>query len=192
MSKPTHKKTTLTDWLRASSIRVGQAYFWLAALYIAVIVIYDAFNVLTPESLRQRWAAASVLLVASAILWYLARYRDKSNGYYTGIIYSYIALAIGFASFNVFWQRGMASTSVILYIVPIAVAAVLLRKSALYLVAIASVAAYTFSAVSYFALYPSEGYKAQLYAEIGFYSGLFFVVAALLWSVIRSKNATLD
>jgi Na+/proline symporter len=49
-------------------------------------------------------------------------------------------------------------------------------------------AAYSLTAVWYYVANPSEGYRIELYGEVGFYSALFFIVAALLWDIMRSKN----
>ena len=161
----------------------------LACIYVVSIIVYDAFKLITPDILLQRWAMASILVSVTALIWYLARTKEKNNQFYANLLYGLIVAGIGFASFNVFIQRGMASRAVALYAVPIIVSALLLQRSAIFMTAIVSVAAYSLTAIWYAVLNPSEGYRIELYGEVGFYSALFFVLATLLWSVVRSKNA---
>ncbi|CAN5691663.1 hypothetical protein BH23PAT2_BH23PAT2_02010 [soil metagenome] len=182
-------QVTINQWLQQSAIRASRSYFTLAFVYVVSIIVYDAFKLITPDILLQRWTMASILLTVTALIWYLARTKEKSSQFYANLLYCLIALGIGFASFNVFIQRGMASRAVALYAVPIIVSALLLQRSAIFMTAIISVAAYSLAAIRYAVLNPSEGYKIELYGEVGFYSALFFVLATLLWSIVRSKNA---
>ena len=187
--KTKDSKLSYAQWLRQSAIRVARVHFVLIGVYVATVIAYDAFNLITEDALLARWTMASILLVASAIFWYLTRIDGKASGYYGWIIYGFIMLDMALASFSVYTQRGMASKSVFLYVIPIVIAALLLRRAALYMVATISVAAYSLTAIWYSVNNPSEGYKIELYGEVGFYSALLFVVAALLWGVIRSKNS---
>lgn len=189
-TKNTKKKAmTYKEWLQQSAIRVGRVHFAIALIYITTIVLYDAFKLITDQALLQRWIAAAAVLVVSALLWYAARSESKQSSYYAWLLYGFIVLDIAFASFNVFVQRGMASRAVFLYVIPMLVAALLLRKAALYMTAIVASATYSLTAIWYFVANPSEGYRIELYGEVGFYSALLFVVAALLWDIVRSKNA---
>ena len=185
------KKTTqltMQQWLQQSAVRVGRAYFYLSVLYVAIIIMYDAFKLITPDVLLERWTMASILLAVTGILWFLSRTENKGSTFYSALIYGYVGLGIALASFSVFTQRGVASRAVALYVIPLIVSAFVLRRAAIFTTAVLSVAAYSLSAIRYAALNPSEGYKAQLYGEVGFYSALFFIVALLLWGVVRSKS----
>ncbi len=190
------KKTTIDkkaqsykDWLQNSVIRVGRVHFVLVMIYVAAIILYDAFGLITDDILLQRWIMASATLTVSAVLWYLARNRSSHSRFYVSLVWSFILLDIVFASFNVYTQRGMASRAVFLYAVPIIISSLLLSRAAIYMSATLAAAAYSLTAVWYYVANPSEGYRIELYGEVGFYSALFFVLATLLWDTIRSKNA---
>ncbi len=186
----TKKSSNLTyqQWLQKSSQRVSKAFLALGLIYIVSIILYDAFNLITPDMLLVRWTAVSILVALTALLWYAARQPSKSEQFYSWLLAGYVTIGVLFASLNVYIQRGMASRAVFLYIIPLVVAAMLLRRAAIYTVAIVAAAVYSLTAVLYFVNNPSEGYKIELYGEVGFYSLLFFVVAALLGSLVRSMN----
>src|SRR5690606_10929252 len=93
------------------------------------------------------------------------------------------------ASFSVYTQRGMASRAVLLYIIPILVAASLGKRVVLFGAALLGIAAYTTTAIMYFVLNFNEGYKVELYGEIGFYSAIFLLVASLLWGVVKPPKS---
>ncbi len=189
------KQTTMTytEWLRQSAIRVSRVHFAVVLIYLVTIILYDAFGLITDQALLERWLVASGMAVVTALLWYMARSFQRSrSSFYAGLLYSFIVLDIAFASFGVFTQRGMASRAVFLYVIPIVIAALLLRRAAIFATAIIAAAAYSLTAIWYYVVNPSEGYRIELYGEVGFYSALFFIVAALLWDVVRSKNADSD
>lgn len=182
-------KISYKDWLQQSSVRVGRIFFSLSLIYALTIVLYDAFQLITPDMLLIRWIAVAVFVVVTALLWFAARAKAQNEAYYSRLLYGYVLLSVLFASINVYIQRGMASKAVILYVVPILVAAFLLRRVAVFTATIIAAAAYVLSSIWYAINHPSEGYKIELYGEVGFYAALLFVVAYLAWDVIRSKNA---
>jgi len=192
MSKPKKKIDKKTqsykDWLQKSAVRVGRVHFVLVLIYVTIVILYDAFGLITDDILLQRWIMASATLAVSAALWYIARSRSSHSRFYASLIWSFIILDIIFASFNVYTQRGMASRAVFLYVLPIIVSSLFLSRAAVYMSATLAAAAYSLTAVWYYVANPSEGYRIELYGEVGFYSALFFIVAALLWDIMRSKN----
>ena len=48
------------------------------------------------------------------------------------------------------------------------------------------------AAVKYFVDFFNEGYKAELYIEVGFYAAMFFVLAALLSTILRFRSNDSD
>ncbi len=187
--KKNQQKLTYKTWLQQSSVRVGRIFFALSLIYAVTIVLYDAFQLITPDMLLIRWIAVAGFVIVTALLWFAARAKPQSELFYSRLIYGYVLLSIVFASVNVYIQRGMASRAVILYVVPILVASFLLRRVAVFAATIIAGTAYVLSSVWYAINNPSEGYKIELYGEVGFYTALLFVVAYLAWDVIRSKNA---
>lgn len=156
--------------------------------FAAVIIAYDAWHVLTPEAVLQRWTMVGIFMAVSAVIWAAARFKVKVAFYYQSLVYGLIALDIALATFNIYTQRGMASRAIILYAIPITVAAVLHSRSVIFATAALCAASYVVAAVRYFVVNFNEGYKVELYGEILFYSSMFFVLASLLWLVVRSQR----
>lgn len=187
----TKKSTiTLTTWLHANLQRVAVFHFLLVLGYGAQLIIYDAARVITPDAVLRRWLAVGALLAISAVVWYLAHNQNNDVAAYKRLTFLLISADIAFASFNVYTQRGMASRAVVLYVLAIATAAILLSRAALFTAAILSAAAYMATAVAYFTLNFNEGYKAELYGEVLFYSFLFFIFAGILSSIVRFGGST--
>ncbi len=174
--------------LRLSVIRVARLHFIYAALFAVQIVIYDAWKLIDPATVLRRWIMTALLLVVTTAVWYLARGKVGDNALYKRLVFALILIDIAVASFSVYTQRGMAARAVMLYIVPLLVATVLKSRSAIFATAALSVAAYTSSAVAYFVLNFNEGYKIELYGEVGFYCVLMFILASFLWSITRPRS----
>lgn len=191
MTQPTNQ-VSLAQWLRSGTLRITRIHFFYVAALAVQILIYDAWNVLTPADVLGRWLIAGGLLVITALSWALAHSQSKTARFYSSLIYLLIAADTLVATFAVYSQRGMASRAVFLYAIPIVVSAILLSRVALYATAIVSIAAYVTAAVAYFTRYFNEGYKAELYGEVGFYSAVFLLLASLLAAIIHFKNASKD
>jgi len=171
--------------LKTSLNKATKAHFAYAALLALQVIIYDASKLITPEAVLKRWQVIAGLLAVTTIVWYLAKAK-MAHDFGCRVLTTALVLAdIGVASLFVYEQRGMASRAVLLYLVAIATAAILKSKSALFATAALCVAAYTTTAVTYFVVNFNEGYKVELYGEIGFYSASFFIVAAIIWASIR-------
>ncbi len=168
---------------------MARLHFLYVALFAGQIVMYDAWKLINPEVVLRRWVMTAILLVVTTGVWYLARGKAGDNALYKKLIFTLILADIAAASFNVYIQRGMAARAVMLYAVPIIVAAVLKSRSAIFATAVLSVAAYTTTAVAYFVLNFNEGYKIELYGEVGFYSVLMILIAALSWAVLHSRKS---
>jgi hypothetical protein len=177
--------TPQTDRLRDAVSRLSGVHFFFAAAYILSIIIFDSWNLIPPDALSQRWTFASSLLIVTTLIWYAVRSGTRSPAFYSALVYVLIVVDIALAAFTVYSERGMASRGVALFAIPIAVSAVLMTRTALFAAATLSATAYSWSAVRYFAQNPSEGYKIELYGVLAFYSAGFFILAALLWAVVR-------
>jgi len=174
--------------LRAATNRLARWHFLYTALFAVQIVVYDAWKLIEPAVVLRRWIMAALLLIVTTTVWYMARGRANDNSLYKRLIFALIVIDIAAASFGIYTQRGMASRAVMLYSVPIVVASVLKSRRAIFTAALLSVAAYSTTAVAYFVLNFNEGYKIELYGEVGFYSVLMLLLASLLWSAIRPKR----
>lgn len=183
------KHTLVLDHLHAATLRVSKFHFIFALLFIAQTIVFHATKVITPELLSQRWLAVSSLAAISIGVWLIARSKPNNTSIYQAAIGLIIIADIAFAAFNVYTQRGYASKSVFLFLIPIVVSAVLLNRSVMFAVAGLCAAVYSTTAVMYFVNNFNEGYMSEMYAEIGLYSGLFIIVAALLWTTIHKHSA---
>ncbi len=183
------KRTAVSPY-RASVLRVSKAHFFYVLAVSVFVLQYDAWKLITPEAALQRWTVACVMLVVVTLCWFAARQQKTLDTYYQAILATIIVMDIYVAAFSVFSQRGMASRGVALFAIPIIVAATASR-AAIFATAALSLAAYWFASVRYFNLYPSEGYRVELYSDLTFYGATFFVIAALLYIVI-SKSKTVD
>ncbi len=180
-------KKPATSPLQSSLLSITRIHFAFVGLFVVTIVLSDAWNLIPPSVVLQRWTLASLLLASAAGIWYVAR-ATKSQTLLQAYAWILAVVDLALATIIVFAQRGMASKAVFLYVVPLLVIAVLRSRVALVTTAIICLATYSLAVVRYFVTSPGEGYKAELYVELFFYGGLFFIIAALLYSLVSSKN----
>lgn len=181
------KSKTAHNSVRTAFTRVSKLHVLLGIVFAIQVIIYDASKLITPDVVLKRWLVISSLIVASGVCWYFARLNDNPKVIYN-LARILIAADLLVASFYVYTQRGMASRAVILFILPILAAATLQRKGLIYLTTLLSVVVYTSTAIAYFVLNFNEGYKVELYGEIGFYSALLVIIGAISWSLVRHKR----
>ncbi len=186
MAKRNNKPTETR--LRSGLIGFCKLHFVLILALIGQTIIYDASQLITPESVLKRWVAISGLMAVDGIIWYLVKSRSGHIHLYKSLLGLMILSDIAFASFLVYEERGMASRAVFLFVIPIIISGLLASRSALYATAILSAAAYSLTAVSYFVLNFNEGYKVELYGEVGFYSLIMLLSAGLLAQLLRSGD----
>lgn len=178
----------MLDHFHSATLRVAKFHFVYVLLFVAQTIVFHASKVITPELLLKRWFAVSALAVVTIFVWLLSRTQPTTVAAYRVAISVLIAADIAFAAFNVYTQRGYASKSVFLFLIPIVVAVVLLNRSALFATAAFSIAAYSTVTIMYFVNNFNEGYMSEMYAELGFYSGLFLIVAGLLWATVHKHD----
>lgn len=181
-------KSTTPGSMRKNVVRLSHAHFVYVGVLAVQIMLYDAWKLINPDFVLRRWAITALLLSVTTFVWLMARLGTRTNAAYTRLVYALVLADIAVASLNVYTQRGMASRAVMLYAVPIAVAATVARRTAIFATTVLCIAAYTTTAILYFVLNFNEGYKVELYGEIGFYSAIFLLLASILWVVVRSKQ----
>lgn len=182
------KNVFLSDWLHTTAVRVTRVHFAFIAVYILSIVVFDSWNLYTHDAAMQLWTAAGILLIVNTALWYLARMKFSNLSLYVVFVMTLVVADIIFAAYNVSWQRGLASKSVMLFTVPIITAAALRSRSALLATTTLSAAAYSLAAVRYFFDNYGQAYRIELWGTVGFYSALMFVLAFLLMIVVIPKT----
>ena len=155
----------------------------------AQLVLYDTGKLIPPEVVLRRWIALAAQAVAITIVWYISRNRSGQLTTLKKLVATLVISDVAYASFSIYTQRGMASRAVVLYVIPIVTAALLARRSAVLATAALSVAAYVTTAIAYFVLNFNEGYKLELYGEVGFYAAIFVLISTLLWTVSRHEKS---
>jgi len=159
------KKNNTKDTTALSITRATRTIYFFIALYMASIVIFDSGNLITRESIIDRWTLATVLLVVNTIAWYIASQSVNLSIKKLAIPMLAITL-VAFAGFTTYWERGMASTSTIFYALPILVIALAKNRHALQAVTVLAMGTYAFAAVKYFNDFFNEGYRVQLWGTI--------------------------
>lgn len=173
--------------VRSTFVKIAKLHVVVGVVFAAQLIAYDAGKLITPEAVLKRWVIIGILILASACCWYLARLNNTAK-VIRNLAWLLIATDLAVASFSVYTQRGMASRAVLLFILPLFVAASLQRKGLIFLTALIATLCYITSGIAYFVLNFNEGYKLELYGELGFYSALILISAAMIWSLVRRKN----
>jgi hypothetical protein len=179
------KSGPAVGWLQTTTVRLTRAHFVYLGFYFLSIVIFDASNLYTHMAIAQLWTAGGVLLGMVAFLWAIARLKINDYWFYVIVALALIVADIVFASYLVWWQRGLYSKSVMLFTVPIVSAAALRSRSILLATSAVSAAAYSTISVRYFFTNYGLGYRVELWGTVGFFSAMFFVLALLLMIIIR-------
>jgi K+-sensing histidine kinase KdpD len=174
--------------IRARLVRACRVLFGFIAAYSVAIIASDAWNLIPPEVVFQRWVLAVVMLASTGAVWYLARQSARSVRYDALLVSFLVLVYTGVAAFSVYTSRGMASRSVMLFVIPVLLAGILASRVAVFAAAIMSTAAYVLAVTAYFYANPGEGYKAELYTEAVFYIALLFVLAALVFSLQAKRT----
>lgn len=173
---------------RAGILTAVKAHFLLAGAYIAQLILFDASKLIPPEVVKERWLSVALFVVAIALIGYLVKINPYRTKLHRILILVLATIDMAFASHNVYLTRGMASRAVVLFIVPLCVVALLMSLSALLMTATVCAAVYITTCVSYFVNNFNEGYKVELYGEVGLYSASFYVFAYLLWAVVKNRK----
>jgi hypothetical protein len=180
------KKTkSANGWLQTTTVRITRFHFIYVVAFLAQTIIFDTWNLYTHQAVSQLWTAGGLLLAFNVIVWFLARMKMANSSYYVCLLLALIAVDIIFASYIVWWQRGLYSKAVMLYLVPIISAAATRSRSILLTTTTLSVAAYTTISVRYFFQNYGLGYRVELWGTIGFFSAVLFVPTFLLLVIIR-------
>ncbi len=166
--------------LQVDAIRITRTTFFAVALFMLVTALFDSGNLITRESVAQRWVAGTLLLFATLSVWFLVRTSESITRNMT-LLFALAVCEVIFAGFMIYWERGMASTSTLLLALPIITVGVMRRRVLLLLITTLTAATYSLSAVKYFNDFFNEGYRIQLWGNVVFYSGLCFILA---WMVL--------
>jgi hypothetical protein len=161
-----------------SLTQVSRTLYGLLGVMALATVIFDAGNLITKEAVIDRWTALFILFVINTIAWFIA---SEGTAFSKRVLTFLLSLTLlGFAGAMTYWERGMASTSTILYTLPLLSVAILKNRHALVATTGLCIATYAYTSVKYFNDYFNEGYRIQLWGSIVMYSGLFVVVSWII------------
>jgi hypothetical protein len=164
--------------LPLSTTRVTRTIYFFLGFFALSIVIFDSGNLITREAVINRWTLLTALLVTNTAIWLISSKSLKNNQALS--ITALATVALLFAGFMTYWERGMASTSTVLYALPLLIITTIKNRHALIAFAVLSAASYAFAAVKYFNDFFNEGYRVQLWGSIVLYSGTIFAITWLL------------
>lgn len=172
-------KKTKTDSFNLT--RITRTTYFFIGIFALSIIIFDSGNLITREAVINRWALLTMLFAVNTIAWFMGSRPQRNSKSLLTYLLSLSLLV--FAGFMTYWERGMASSSTVLYILPILVVATLKNRHALMATAALSAATYSLAAVKYFNDFFNEGYRVQLWGNIVLYSGAILVSAWLVMVV---------
>lgn len=161
--------------------RLARYNFVFIAIFSIYIVIFDGGNVLTRQAVYYRWGFVALLMVANSILWVVSK-KSISKSKIFWALALWVLATLSLAGFMTYSERGMASMSTVLYVLPIVAAAFYSSFTYTFAVSILCSAVYLLACTKYFYDFFNEGYRVQLYGEIFFYSGVFMLTG---WAVGR-------
>jgi hypothetical protein len=176
MTKKTKNSKDITQLYLTRATRT--IYFFIVVFMLS-IVLFDSGNLITPESIIDRWTLVTVLLVVNTFVWFGASQKWPLATRKLPIVLLAIVLLL-FAGFITYWERGMASTSTILYALPILVITITKNRHAVQAVAIIAAGTYALAAVKYFNDYFNEGYRIQLWGTIVLVGGSILTASWLV------------
>lgn len=161
-----------------SLTHITRTIYFFIGFFALSIIIFDSGNLLVRDAVIDRWSLVTVLFVINTLAWFVGSLQ-KTN-LRSLATYGLTISLILFAGFMTYWERGMASSSTIFYILPLLCIATLRNRHALIASAALSAGAYALSAVKYFNDYFNEGYRVQLWGNIALYTSTILVCAWLL------------
>jgi hypothetical protein len=175
------KKKKSTNKPQVNSLtRVTRSIYFALGFYVLSIIVFDSGNLITRDAVIDRWTLATGLLAINTVIWYIASQTGIKQNKQHIATYILTTTLLIFAGFTTYWERGMASTSTIFYVLPLLVIATIKNRHALLTTAIVSSATYGYAGVKYFNDFFNEGYRVQLWGHLVLYVGMIFTVTWLI------------
>ncbi len=187
MVKKSLKNRTITNTALPLT-RLTRTVYFLCGLFALSIVIFDSGNLITREAVIQRWTLLSFLLIINSVVWLVSSQLQKKPSITIALTTVMVVSLTTFAGFVTYWERGMASTSTIFYVLPLLVIATLKNRHALLATATLSAVTYAFAAVKYFNDFFNEGYRVQLWGSLVMYGGTIFICAWLIMIITDLRH----
>lgn len=166
--------------------RLTRTIYFVLVLYVIVMVLFDSGNLIQREAIIDRITLVFIVMVINTIAWYAA--SERALPLKNASVYILTILLIAFAGFNTYWERGMASTSTILYALPLLTAALVKNRHALIATAALCASTYSFASIKYFNDFFNEGYRIQLWGTLLLQCGIFFGVTWLIMIIAGLRH----
>jgi len=167
------KRSTPTD---LDVTRITRTLYFFIAILALTIVVFDAGNLIQREAVSRRWILLTIALGANTTAWFLGGVNSLKKFVIFGLSLMFILVA----GLLTYWERGMASSSTIFYIIPLLIVTSLKNRHALIATAIISAGTYALASVKYFNDFFNEGYRIQLWGSLLQYIGTIFIAAWLI------------
>ena len=177
-------KIDKTNQTRLKINSIAILHIFLGLVLISQLIAFDAAKLMTPEAVMKRWIVVAGFIVVAATVWYVSRLNNH-NFYQHKIVWLLCLADLILASFMVYTTRGMASKAVLLFVLPILVAATTAKKGVILFSGIISAIVYSSVVVAYFVINFNEGYKIELYGEIGFYAAFLLIFAMATYKLTK-------
>jgi len=145
--------------------------------FASFLLANQLWKLQTPDVLRRQLIATGIVAVFFILLAIFSFKKRSTYSFNISILLMQSLIYVAFVSYAIYNQRGMASTAVILYAIPIISIAISRTAVAIFTVSAASIFGYTLATFKYFQDFPSEGYKIELYGQIAFYSFVLLLIA---------------
>lgn len=186
MAKATTKKKHRKYFIPLTQIT--RTIYFFVLFYAGSIIVFDSGNLIERAQIIDRWIGLSVLLFVNTIVWYVAGNHLHTRSKHTFATFALAATVLGLAGFTTYWERGMASTSTILYVLPLLIVATLKHRHALLATTTLSAGTYAMSTVIYFNTFFNEGFRIQLWGTMLITTGSIFAAAWLIMVVTGLRS----
>ncbi len=168
-------KTKKQTYMQANLQTSARAGFLFVIAYGIYIIIFDSSGVLTRQAVYYRWMMLGLLLVTNTIFWSFTK-KASSQKQLTFAVFACVLVQLALAGFSVYWERGMASMSTILFALPIVNVALLGSRTYTLATAALACAVCITACTKYFYDFFNEGYRAQLYGQLFFFCAVFLII----------------
>ena len=166
--------------------RITRTIYFFIGFFALSIIVFDSGNLITREAVVDRWTIVTALLIVNTIVWYVAsREVIKRQDILVAVLTITLLIIAGCMTY---WERGMASTSTILYALPLLTVATLKNRHALLATATLAIGTYSFAAVKYFNDFFNEGFRIQLWGTIIIVSGTILTIAWLIMIIAGLRH----
>lgn len=167
--------------------KIIKSHFFVTIIFAAYTIVADSSRLFAPETILNRWKYLLGILLITTVVWLISNLFTINNIKINLLVGLLIITDIIVVSLIIYTERGMASSAVIFYSLPLLSAALTNKKPILTSTALFCISSYAYITIKYFVDYFNEGYKVQLYSSIGLH-GSFILIMAYLLSVFIERE----